>query len=188
MKLNVFVALFFILSLHVVNAQSFVVKGLLIDDTGSPLTNANVGLLKPKDSILLKGTMSNTSGWYEIQGIKPGFYLLKYEAFGYETFYMKVKVDDMDLLMEKVVLQPEAKLLQGTKAKGNAAPVTQKGDTSEYKSSAFKTNPDANAEDLVNKMPGVTNTSGKLQVQGEDVKTVLVDGKPFFWRRSSCRA
>ena len=38
---------------------------------------------------------------------------------------------------------------------------------------AFKTNPDASAEDLVQKMPGVVMENGRVQAQGEDVKEVL---------------
>jgi hypothetical protein len=40
--------------------------------------------------------------------------------------------------------------------------------------------PDASAEDLIEKMPGVVVEDGKVQAQGEDIKEVLVDGKPFF--------
>ncbi|HRD38097.1 MAG TPA: hypothetical protein PLC65_05660, partial [Bacteroidia bacterium] len=61
-----------------------------------------------------------------------------------------------------------------------AVMATQNGDTTSYNSKAFKTNKDANAEDLITKMPGVTVVDGKVQAQGEDVKQVLVDGKPFF--------
>lgn len=55
-----------------------------------------------------------------------------------------------------------------------------KGDTTEINASNFKANPDASAEDLVAKMPGVVNSNGQIQAQGEQVKKVLVDGKPFF--------
>ena len=58
--------------------------------------------------------------------------------------------------------------------------VTVKGDTTEMNAGSFKVNPDATAEDLVSKMPGVTSTNGQVQAQGEQVKKVLVDGKPFF--------
>ncbi|MBI3520694.1 MAG: hypothetical protein HY062_15250, partial [Bacteroidetes bacterium] len=57
---------------------------------------------------------------------------------------------------------------------------TQNGDTTSFNSKAYKVNKDATAEDLVTKMPGVTVVDGKVQAQGEDVKKVLVDGKPFF--------
>src|SRR5204863_8119425 len=59
-------------------------------------------------------------------------------------------------------------------------PSTQAGDTTQYNAKAFKTNPDANAEDLINKMPGITSQGGQVQAQGENVQQVLVDGKPLF--------
>ena len=58
--------------------------------------------------------------------------------------------------------------------------VTVKGDTTEINANNFKVNPDATAEDLVGKMPGVTSSNGQISAQGETVKKVLVDGKPFF--------
>ena len=35
-------------------------------------------------------------------------------------------------------------------------------------------------DELIEKLPGAINTNGKLQIQGEDVKQVMVDGKLFF--------
>ncbi len=58
--------------------------------------------------------------------------------------------------------------------------VLVKGDTTEINANNFKVNPDATAEDLVGKMPGVSSSNGQIQAQGETVKKVLVDGKPFF--------
>lgn len=58
--------------------------------------------------------------------------------------------------------------------------VNVKGDTTEINANNFKVNPDATAEDLVGKMPGVSSSNGQIQAQGENVKKVLVDGKPFF--------
>ena len=57
-----------------------------------------------------------------------------------------------------------------------------KGDTMEYNAEAFKVNPDADTEDLLKKMPGMMVDRGKVQAQGEDVKKVYVDGRPFFDR------
>lgn len=54
------------------------------------------------------------------------------------------------------------------------------GDTTQFNASGFKTNTDASAEDLLTKMPGVQVQDGKVNVQGEEVRRVLVDNKPFF--------
>ena len=59
-------------------------------------------------------------------------------------------------------------------------PVVLKADTTEYNAGAFKTNKDANAEDLITKMPGITVQNGTVQAQGENVAKILVDGKEFF--------
>ena len=63
---------------------------------------------------------------------------------------------------------------------GTQERVQQNGDTIGYNAKAYKINPDANAEDLISKMPGITSSNGTVKAHGEDVKQVLVDGKPFF--------
>jgi len=45
----------------------------------------------------------------------------------------------------------------------------------------FQTKPNAEAEELVKKIPGVQiESSGNIKAQGEDVKEVLVNGKQYF--------
>lgn len=58
--------------------------------------------------------------------------------------------------------------------------IEMKGDTAEMNASNYKVNPDASAEDLVRKLPGVTQRNGEIEAQGEKVVRVLVDGKPYF--------
>lgn len=81
-------------------------------------------------------------------------------------------------LKEPIVLIKIAEKIQGVEIKTHS--IVQKGDTSELSAGNYKVNPDATAEDLVRKMPGVTSSNGQIQAQGEQVKKVLVDGKPFF--------
>src|SRR5690606_2917827 len=58
--------------------------------------------------------------------------------------------------------------------------VILRGDTTAYNAAAFQVNPDANAEDLVAKLPGVVVQDGEVQAEGEAVRRVLVDGEEFF--------
>ena len=41
-------------------------------------------------------------------------------------------------------------------------------------------NPDANADEVMEKLPGAVIDNGKLQIQGDEVKQVMIDGKLFF--------
>jgi hypothetical protein len=62
-----------------------------------------------------------------------------------------------------------------------APPVRQKVDTTEFSASQYKVNPDATAEDLIKKLPGiVVDKSGNVTTMGEQIKKVTVDGRDFF--------
>jgi hypothetical protein len=67
-------------------------------------------------------------------------------------------------LDEPFVLLKLKDRMQGVEIKTNA--ILQKGDTSEMNAANYKVNPDATAEDLVRKMPGVTSSNGQVQAQG----------------------
>jgi len=60
-------------------------------------------------------------------------------------------------------------------------PIEITKDTISYNADAFKTQPNANVEDLLKKLPGIeVANDGTIKAQGEDVNKVLVDGKEFF--------
>lgn len=91
---------------------------------------------------------------------------------------LAMAMTEVSVVFPKLWLVNEVLTMEGAEVKVQA--VTIKGDTTEMNASSFKVNPDASAEDLVTKMPGVTSSNGQIQAQGEQVKKVLVDGKPFF--------
>jgi hypothetical protein len=77
-------------------------------------------------------------------------------------------------------MAPEAVNIPGVTVTESPAPAVQIQDTTEFRAAAVKTEKDASAEDLVQKMPGLIIEKGKLKAHGEDVKQVLINGKPFF--------
>ncbi|CAK9249797.1 unnamed protein product [Sphagnum jensenii] len=68
-------------------------------------------------------------------------------------------------------------MLKTVTVEAKAIAVEQKNDTTEYNAATYKTNPDATAEDLLNKMPGISSSGGTVTAHGETVGKVLVDGK-----------
>ncbi|MFR9651058.1 MAG: outer membrane beta-barrel protein [Rikenellaceae bacterium] len=70
--------------------------------------------------------------------------------------------------------------LKEVRVNGYATRAEQKGDTLEYKASAFKVLEGSTAEDLLSKMPGVVVEGGEVQAQGETVTKILIDGKEYF--------
>src|SRR5690606_20439510 len=63
----------------------------------------------------------------------------------------------------------------------NIVPIIVNGDTVQFNSNAFNTKPNATAEDLLKKLPGVqVDKEGNELAQGEDVQRAIVGGKELF--------
>ncbi len=161
--------------------QSYIVSGLLKDATDqSPLIGASIILFPTNDTTDKHGTISDTNGDFEIDVVFSGSYKIRVSYIGYTSVEKFVKVQNYRTLLGEIKLQPGSTMLGDVNIVEKQIRVTQKGDTSEYNANAYKTNPDATAEDLIKKMPGITAENGTIKAQGEEVKKVLVDGKEFF--------
>jgi len=161
--------------------QGFSVFGILLDSTDQePLVGATMLLVNQQDTTAKKFTTTNPNGLFRFSGIEQGDYLLKVSYIGFKALAMPVKVAEENVRLGKLVLVPSVGQLDEVFVEGKVLPAVQNGDTTQFNAASFKTNPDASAEDLVRKMPGVTVESGQVKAQGEDVQQVLVDGKPFF--------
>jgi hypothetical protein len=98
---------------------------------------------------------------------------------GYTEFQEIYKTSQFPLKIN-IKLDPTASQLKEVDIEGTRARVTIKDDTVSYDAKAFKTHKDANVEDLVTKMPGITREGGEVKAYGEKVQKVLVDGQEFF--------
>ncbi|MBK7311071.1 MAG: outer membrane beta-barrel protein [Sphingobacteriaceae bacterium] len=178
MRKQLYILLLFLVSIPV-QSQNFSVFAKVVDEDDSSAIGAAVSLLSISDSSIVKAASVNLRGILKIQDIPAGNYILKIEFIEYKDEFRKIEVN-ADLRLGKIKLKPDTKTLGEIEVTTTAVTTTQNGDTTAYNANAFKTNKDATAEDLVTKMPGVTIVDGKVQAQGEDVKQVLVDGKPYF--------
>lgn len=177
-KLFLLFAIFF--HVQLLHAQNASIEGLLIDSKNMTLYGAHVVVLQSNDSAIVKGTSSNFEGNFMIENIPAGSYIIKISYLGFENLYLNIDLSNIKVSLGKITLNEKTNSLSEISVIGIVAPVKQIGDTSQYNAGSFKTNPDANAEDLVTKMPGIAINNGKVQAQGEDVQKVLVDGKEFF--------
>lgn len=162
-------------------AQSSVTGKLVDKNDKSPLIGASVLLLNIPDSSLYKGVTADLDGSFLIDQVAEGNYILKISYVGYDNYIKNIAVGSSPLNLTVVALSQSGRNLRTVTVEDKAPTAVQNGDTTQYNASSYKTNPDASAEDLVTKLSGVTtNPDGTIQAHGEDVKKVLVDGKPFF--------
>lgn len=161
-------------------AQSMSVSGMVQDaKTKEPLIGVNVVLYAPKDTVVLHSTTTDLDGAYWLSAVDTGAYTVEYSYISYKTLRRNITVSD-SLILAPVSLEEESKLLKEVVIEDKQIRVQQLGDTSQFNAGAFKTNKDASTEELLVKMPGITSENGTMKVNGEEVKKILVDGKPYF--------
>ena len=160
------------------------VKGLAFDTvTKQPIASATITLMQKKDSSLISFTMTDNNGRFELSGIQNGEYRLLVTHVNYHNSSRVFKIDDerKGIDLGTIIMNDQTKVLSEVTVTSEAPPVTLVGDTIQYNAGSFKTQPNANVEDLLKRLPGVkVEKDGTVKAQGEKVQKVLVDGKQFF--------
>ena len=164
-------------------AQTYSISGRIADfkDT-SALIGVTVILKDGNDTSLTTGlgAATDVNGRFKIDDVAPGKYLLHLEYVGYRSQNKMVEIADKDFSVGTLAMKMTSNELKGVTVAGKQIRAEQNGDTTSFHADAFKVNPDATAEDLITKMPGVSSDNTGVKVNGESVQQVYVDGKPFF--------
>jgi len=170
-----------IFSVLIVKGQNYDVTGSIADSSDLELlSGATITLTQKENPTIKYFSTSNNNGTFKIEAIEKGSYNLIISYIGYQAKEINISILKDDINLKEVFLAPKASLLPEIQVTGETIAVLQKGDTTQYNANSYKTKPDATAEELLEKMPGMFKKDGKIQAQGEDVKKVLVDGQPFF--------
>jgi len=175
----------FLLLPHLLPAQSRragPLRGVVVDSaTRKPLREASVSLLSARDSAYITYTITDGDGQFFFRNLNAGRYRVLVTFVGYRSFSKTSQLDEEGATLDTLALQPSATLLAEVVVKQESAPISMKGDTVEFNAGSFKTQPNAAVEELLKKLPGVeVARDGTVKAQGQEVKRIFVDGKPFF--------
>lgn len=157
------------------------IKGKLVDTLYKEnLSEATITVLNP-DSSVHSFTLSNTKGEFEIKDIDSGNYRLMITFQGYQPYSQRFSISSQLSAINLGDVYMERRNTTLAEVVVEAPPIVVKKDTVEFRADAFKTKPNATAEDLLKKVPGMqVDKDGNVKAQGEDVQKVYVDGKEFF--------
>lgn len=166
----------------IAKSQDIVLKGKLADkDSKQPIEGATVTLIAQKDSLNPKTVLTDAKGNFEIKGLSVDKYRLITSIIGYDIITQNINIQASNKTPLQFNLSRMAKDLESVVVVSKKPIVVQRGDTLEFNASELKVNPDANAEDMIKKLPGVTiDKNGNVTAAGEQVKKVTVDGRDFF--------
>ncbi len=180
MKRLVILVIFALCSIcAVAQNRAKVIFYLLDEQTKQPLQGAVVEVTSKKD-IADKSYYTVGRGGYMEFVVPMGEYSITASFIGYADKKFICNANAPTTNLGKVYMRESATKIDAVVKEVHQFRTTQNADTLIYNASAFKTTKDAEAENLLSKMPGVVVEDGKVEVQGEQVKKVFVDGDEFF--------
>jgi len=173
MKKSLFALLAFASFLMPAFSQNSSLYGVFADKTDrSPLVGASVLLTAPGDSTQRRMAVTDTGGRFVFKGLLQQTYRLQAVYLSYRDWEQAVTLRDSALDLGVLLLEPDGELLKEVQVIEKMNTVAPKGDTTEFNAGAFKTNPDADAEDLIKKMPGITVENGVVKAQDMPVPAI----------------
>ena len=182
---RIFLLFAFLLTALGVSAQSKVaVNGTIVcteNGIKDGVVGAQVELTSLRDTLDKKYALTAIRGAYQFKQVEAGKYRLVTSSLGYQTDTIHISVEkgkpltvpEWEIEMEKHKIDEVSVVTQAVRTSIN-------GDTISYNAAAFKVLPDADADELLAKLPGLKVDGGTITTQGETVQKILVDGREFF--------
>lgn len=175
MKHLFFVALLCVTSL---SFAQITMTGIVKDSIGKPLELTNVIALDPETKGLESYSITDSEGKYKLSLSKNSKFKIQITAIGFKSIEEDIITKDTDINKDFVMKIDNA--LDAVELTYEM-PVQIKGDTLIYNADSFKNGTERKLEDVLEKLPGVEITEdGGIEVEGQRVQKVMVDGKDFF--------
>ena len=185
MKSFVFISLFLLTAIHAFPQKkiSGTVRGTIVDTAGKQdLSQATVSVTPvDSDSSDIQFSTTDRKGSFVVKNLQPGAYhlMISFEGYSHIRKNFSITSDNKDVDFKTLYMQPSSDLMEEVVIE--RPPVSIHKDTVEYNAGSYATKPNAVAEDLLKKMPGIqVDKNGVITAQGETVSRVLVNGKRFF--------
>jgi iron complex outermembrane receptor protein len=149
-----------------------------------PLESASIGLLKAKDSSVVKRSVTDQAGKFSIDEITAGKYLVVATAVGFQKAYSEVfeiSASQPAYTVKAFALKSASKDLEAVTVTSKKPFVEQKLDRTVINVDASPTNAGATVMDVLEKSPGISvDKDGNISVKGKSGVMILVDGKSTY--------
>lgn len=151
-------------------AQS--ITGKIVDEQGNAIQFANVAMLQSKDSVFVKGVVSDENGSFILNTPHQNG-IVKVTCIGYRTVFLNVTDDNLGVIVLKeesmtlgdVIVKSS---LPKSKLKNGAVITTVAGSILE------KT---GNIYNLLDRIPNITTQNGKINIFGIGEPVIYINGK-----------
>ena len=153
-------------------------SGEIKDQTGYPIMGANIIAVNNETQILDGFGISNDNGYFSLNLKKDTEFNIKITFIGYKPIELNISLSDD--LVKNFILDQQTEALDEVELVYEM-PVEIKGDTIVYSADAFNTGSEKKLSDVLANMPGIeVNEDGRIEVEGQEVRKIQIEGKDFF--------
>ncbi len=164
-----------------VAAQSgFMLSGKILSTAQQTLDGATVYLYSATDSSLIKTTLTDSTGKFDLHLEKIGIYRLSVMMVGYIPYKSSMMQLNATTILPNVNLQQNQVILKAVNITSQKALVEQKIDRTVINIDAMISNAGGTTLEVLEKSPGVSlDQSGAVSLKGKGVK-IFIDDKPTY--------
>ncbi|WKV13874.1 TonB-dependent receptor [Marivirga harenae] len=164
-------------------AQTGLIKGVLIDTQNASLPYSNVAIYQATDSSLVTGSITNENGLFSIN-VEYGEYYLKISAVGFETYISKsivVNATNSTVDVSTIRLQEDVQVMDAVEVKAMRPQVVVEADKMIVSVEGTAMAAGATAYEVLEKSPGVfVDQDGNIQLNGKSGVQVMIDGRRSY--------
>ena len=167
-----------LLSSGLIFSQNIKLEGVVIDSLGVAISTANIVAENLDTDRMDNFAISDLDGKFSFGIKKDTPYNIKVSYLGFKPVDLKVKSSED--VNQVFVMFEQAQQLDGVEVTYEM-PVSIQGDTIVYNADSFNTGTEKKLKDVLENLPGVEiNDDGQIEVEGKQIKKLMVEGKDFF--------
>lgn len=150
----------------------------VIRDANEGVSFANILMLNPSDSSLVKGAVSDAEGSFKLN-VSKGNYLFQISSIGYQDHFSPIEVNEGDMDLGIITLLEDAEQLEEVVVVAEKPIFEQKIDRTVINVQSSITASAGSALDILEKSPGVTvdRSNYSLALAGKSGVRVMINGK-----------
>ena len=178
MKRAILILITILLNINILTAQN-TITGTLGDSLNNErLMFVNVGLLRTADTVFVSGAASDDKGFFKLEHVPNGEYLLQITAIGYENYKRILEVnEDIDLGIIK--MNQGAMRLDEVVITEKKPLFANEGEKTLYNVSEDTSIQTGTASDALQNAPGVeVDVEGNITLRGVSSVEIWINGKP----------
>jgi iron complex outermembrane recepter protein len=160
------------------------ITGMVVDQNQKIVEFATVALLKAADSTLVKGSLTDANGRYELAQIPAGSYKIRISQMGFKTansLIFKLNSQTPTLQLAPIFLQEGSQTLAEVKVTAAKPFIEQQLDKTVVNVENSIVAAGNTALEVLEKAPGVTvDQNGNISLKGKSAVLVLIDGKQTY--------